>query len=75
MGQKMYSYQLYKLQWKSLKNPISVCKWEIAPFPLQSILGFVFLFTLTQTLVETKSNNQQSEDINILLLEGIIDHM
>ena len=24
-----------------LKNPISVCKWEIAPFPLQSILSWV----------------------------------
>ena len=22
-----------------LKNPVSVCKWEIAPFPLRSILG------------------------------------
>ena len=39
MGMKMCSYQLYKLQWKSLKNPFSVCKWEIAPFPLQRILG------------------------------------
>ena len=39
MGQKMYFHQLYKLQWKSLTNPISVCKWKIAPFPLQSILG------------------------------------
>ena len=44
MGQKMYFYQSYKLRWKSLKNPISVCKWEIAPFRLQSILGFVPYF-------------------------------
>ena len=41
MGQKMYFHQLYKLQQKSSTNPVSVYKWEIAPFPLQRILGFV----------------------------------
>merc|ERR1711978_117533 len=35
MGQKIYFYQLYKLQQKFLKSSISVCKWKIAPFPLQ----------------------------------------
>ena len=28
---------------EALKNPVSVCKWEIAPFPLQRILGFVWI--------------------------------
>ena len=41
MGQKMYFYELYKLEKKSSTNPISVSKWEIAPFLLQSILGKV----------------------------------
>ena len=43
MGQKIYLYQLYKLQRKSSTNPISVCKWEISPLPLQRILGFISL--------------------------------
>ena len=42
MGQKIYFYQLYKLKQKSSTNPISVCKWEIAPSLLLRILGYVF---------------------------------
>ena len=45
MGQKMYFYELFKPQWKSSTNPIWVtliCKWVKIPFPLQSILSYVF---------------------------------
>ena len=51
MGQKMYFYQLYKL--KSSTNPISVCKWEIAQFLLQSILGIMTLGVIMRYVHES----------------------
>ena len=53
MGQKMYFFQFYKLQRRSSTIPISVCKWEITPFLLQSILGYIFyLFPFMCNLLE-----------------------
>ena len=40
----------------SSKNPISVCKWKIAPFPLQSILGTVCTAATAAAAAATLSN-------------------
>ena len=60
MGQNMYFYQLYKLYRKSSINPVSVCKWEIAPFPLQSILSTVFSRQILFQMFESLSIKQQN---------------